>query len=158
LPELMAQDPGRFLIVPREFREDAERAANGGRVGDLDLLALETGGFEWENEGLRLVGRAQMHLNALQGGRAAWEAVRRDNADDIEANLQLGTIYEKLGDPDRANQAIQRVLDRPKLDAGHRSEAYALLGRNKKNQWKSEWWDFDPLDQRREAALGSPLL
>jgi hypothetical protein len=158
LPDLAAQEVGRFLVVPREFREEVKRAAEGRWAGDLALLAEEARGLEWETEGLRLAGRAQFRLNATEGARDSWEAVRQGAPDEVEANLELGTIYQRLGDHARANEAVQRVLDRRGLEARHRSAAFAQLGRNKKHEWRSEWWDVDSLDLRQEAALRSPLL
>jgi hypothetical protein len=158
LPELVAQEAGHFLVVPPEFREAVGRAARDRWPGDLALLAEEARGLEWEREGLRVVGRAQSGLNAIQAARDSWEAVREGAREDVEANLELGTLYQRLGDLTRANEAIQRALDRPGLEPRHRSEAFALLGRNKKHEWKSEWWDVEPLEQRRDTALRSPLL
>jgi hypothetical protein len=58
LPDLRAQDQGRFRVVPFDFREDAEAAAGAGRLDELALLGEEARGFEWEHEGFRLVARA----------------------------------------------------------------------------------------------------
>jgi len=65
LPDLAEQDRTRFLPIPRDFREEVERATNAKEFGDLELLAAEARGFEWEIEGLRLVGRVQFNLKAF---------------------------------------------------------------------------------------------
>ena len=60
------------FIVPPGFAEEVERARQAGRTGDLALLAEEASrlGFEWENAGLHLVGRAQFELKALDAAPA----------------------------------------------------------------------------------------
>ncbi len=59
-------------------------------------LAEEAQGFEWETEGLRLVGEAQFRLKAFRGARETFETLRKAVPDDVRANLRLGTIYQKL--------------------------------------------------------------
>ena len=138
LPDLDEQDRSRFLPIPRDYREEVERARQKEEVGDLELLADEARGFEWEIEGLRLVGRAQFNLKAFEGARASWEAVRKQDPLDVEANTLLGTIYQRLGDLTSSNQALQRVLTRTGLDKEARAEVRSLLGRNAKSHWTSE--------------------
>jgi hypothetical protein len=158
LPDLEEQDRSRFLAVPRGFREDVEAATARNQPGDLGLLAAEAAGFEWESEGLRLAGRAQFRLKALDGARATWETIRSTGAMDLEANTLLGTIYQKLGDLTQSDQALQRVLDRKGMAPGPRAEAHALLGSNAKSRWKADWRDGASLEERREKALRSPFL
>ena len=50
--------------APKDFRAEAERAVEGGHAGDLELLAVEARGFEWEREGLRVLERARLRLKA----------------------------------------------------------------------------------------------
>jgi hypothetical protein len=170
LPDLEEQERSRFLPVPRGFREEVELAKAAKRAGDLGLLAVEAEGFEWENEGLRLVGRAQLALRDYSGTRATWEMVRRTDPDDLEASTWLGTIYQRLasqgpGDQrlgylTRSDQAMQRVLARKRLAPKDRAEANALIGRNAKTRWKDDWLGSpgDPAQARREKALRSPFL
>ena len=91
LPDLDEQDRSRFLPIPRDYREEVECATQNKELGDLELLAAEARGFEWEIEGMRLVGRAQFNLKAFEGARATWEAVRRQYPLDVEANTLLDT-------------------------------------------------------------------
>src|ERR1044072_7142603 len=112
LPDLAEQDRARFLPIPRDYREEVERATQKKELGDLELLATEARGFEWEIEGLRLVGRAQLNLKAFEGARATWEVVRKQDDLDQEANTFLGTIYQRLGDLISSDQALKRVLFR----------------------------------------------
>ena len=98
LPALQAQDVARFLPVPNDFREEVERASHDRHLGDLELLAAECQGFDWEGEGLRLVGRHQFDHKAYEGARISWEAVRSFDPADLEANLKLGTVFQRLRD------------------------------------------------------------
>jgi hypothetical protein len=158
LPDLDEQDRSRFLPIPRDFREEVERATQKKEVGDLELLADEARGFEWEVEGLRLVGRAQFNLKAFEGARASWEAVRKQDALDVEANTLLGTVYQRLGDLTSSDQALQRVLTRSGLDKEARAEVRSLLGRNAKSHWTNEWRQVTSLPDRQRSALVSPYL
>ena len=160
LPDLQEQDRSRFFAVPRGFREEVGIALAGKQAGDLGLLAAEAEGFAWESEGLRTVGRAQYELKDRRGARATWEKIRHLDEDDLEANTLLGTIYQRLGDLTRSDQALQRVLARRALPAYSRAEANALLGRNAKTRWKNDWYR-DPreaVQAWRTRALRSPFL
>src|SRR6185503_437412 len=158
LPDLDEQDRARFLPIPRDYREEVERAMEKKELGDLELLAAEARGFEWEIEGLRLVGRAQFNLKAFEGARATWEAVRKQDPFDEEGNMLLGTIYQRLGDLTSSDQALRRVLSRSGLDKASRAEVRSLLGRNAKSQWTDEWRQAAALPERQRRALMSPHL
>jgi hypothetical protein len=158
LPDLDEQDRSKFLPIPRDYREEVERATQKKELGDLELLAAEARGFEWEIEGLRLVGRAQFNLKAFEGARTTWEAVRKQDALDVEANTRLGTIYQRLCDLTSSDQALKRVLSRTELDKEGRAEAGSLLGRNAKSYWTDEWRKEQSLPERQRRALMSPYL
>src|SRR5690242_2478463 len=158
LPDLDEQDRARFLPIPRDFREEVERATQKQELGDLELLAAEARGFEWETEGQRLVGRAQFELKALEGARVTWEAIRRENQLDVEANTMLGTIQQRLGDLTSSDQALKRVISLTDLDDGRRAEVRSLLGRNAKSRWSAEWRQAESLPERQRRALLSPFL
>jgi len=158
LPDLVEQDRSRFLPIPRDYREEVERATVNKELGDLELLAAEARGFEWEIEGLRLVGRAQFVLKAFEGARATWEFVRKQDQLDEEANTLLGTVYQRLGDLTSSDQALKRVLSRKGLTREGRAEARALLGRNAKSQWTEEWTKSVTQSERQRRALGSAFL
>jgi len=158
LPDLVEQDRTRFVPIPRDFREEVERATQATELGDLELLADEARGFEWETEGLRLVGRAQFNLKAFEGARVTWEAVRKLDPLDVEANTLLGTIYQRLGDLTVSDQALKRVLSRKGLAREHRAEVRSLLGRNAKTNWTNEWKTAPSMEQRQRQALTSPYL
>ena len=158
LPDLAEQDRARFLPIPRNYREDVERATQKKELGDLELLAAEAGGFEWEMEGLRLVGRAQFNLKAFEGARVTWETIRNQEPLDVEANTLLGTIYQRLGDLTSSDQALKRVLSRNGLDKEQRAEVRSLVGRNAKSHWTDEWRQSAALPERQRRALLSPYL
>jgi hypothetical protein len=158
LPNLDEQDRAKFLPVPRDFREEVERATQMKELGDLELLAAEARGFAWEIEGIRLVGRAQFDLKGWEGARATWEAVLRQDHLDLQANKLLGTIYQRLDDLTGSDQALKRVLSRPGLTKKDRAETGSLLGRNAKAHWSEEWRQSTSLPDRQRRALVSAYL
>ncbi|MFZ1425435.1 MAG: tetratricopeptide repeat-containing protein [Geminicoccaceae bacterium] len=158
LPNLAAQPFDRLLPVPIDFREAVDLAARERQVGDLRLLVAEARGFEWESVALRFIGRAQFELEAYPGARVTWEAVRVVDGDgDLEANTRLATIYERLDDLVRSNQAVARALAAAQITAAERAELLALTARNSKRLWLADWRD-QPAEARQQAALRSPRL
>ena len=164
LPRLEPHGRAQLVTVPLDFREEVERAFRDNCRGNLRLLAHEAASFEWDQEGLRLIGDAQFNLRAFPGAKETFESLRSAAPENVHANLRLGTIYQRLtlSEPAarkedllaRSDQAIQRVLDgAPGL--GARAEAYALLGSNAKSRWIE---DFAPAaaDLRATQALRSP--
>ena len=154
------------MPVPLDFQEAVKLAQTGGRRGDLRLLAHEAQGFEWESEGLRLVGNAQFRLKGFRGAKETFESLYKTNPRDVHANLRLGTIYQKLAAKApaadahdllaRSDQAIDRAL-RDASAPAERAEAFALLGSNAKTRWLADWRDTS-LDARHRAALSSSHL
>jgi hypothetical protein len=161
LPNIKEQDPSRFIAVPLGFGEEVERAAADKQLGDLGLLAAEARnlGFDWETEGLRVVGRAQYNLKDFKGAKNTWEAVRRTNREyDLEVNLLLGTIYERLGKLMDSTQALDRALSVKEIPKDKKAEAYALKGRNAKTQWRQEWEAAADAAAKAAMALRSGRL
>jgi tetratricopeptide (TPR) repeat protein len=162
LPALREQARSHFLHVPVDFREEVEQAVADKQRGDLDLLAMETSGFGWGREGLRVIGRAQLDLKDYEGARESWEEIRKDYPDDKEANTWLGTIYQRLGDLTRSDQRLNRVLESDDATPGERAEAYTLQGRNAKTRWIADWKgsgeNTHPAAEWPERALRSPYL
>lgn len=163
LPGLVEQDAESFLVVPPRFAERvaellAAKTDPDTKIADLALFAIEIAGLSWEIAGLRHVGRALFQLNAYEPARESWERIRRSDQEDVEANHVLSTIYQRLGELQQAENAVERVLRHPLASKGARSEALALRARNAKSQWLASWRDLPERDERRAAALTSPLL
>jgi hypothetical protein len=158
LPELREQDRSRFLPIPREFREEVEYAARSKMHGKLALLGQEAKGAVWESEGFRMVGREQFNAKTFEGAAVTLEELRRTDPFDGEANLLLGTIYQRLGDLPRSEEALQRVVDHVETTAKERAEAGSLLGRNLKTRWRDTWKSLAPEKRRAQAADSSLLM
>jgi len=155
LPELRAPDPAKLVVVPREFQEAVERAegdnANGRPM--LALLGEEAKFTDWAREGVRLVGRAQRRIADFEAARRSWEFIRKDLPGDIEANLQLATIFQRLGDLGSASQACRRVLDNASTERKYRADAQSQLARNEKASWVADFRKIPPGQARRQQAI-----
>jgi hypothetical protein len=116
LPRLPPPDPSAFVAVPESFREEVERAQLNGEKGDLRCLASELTGLPWRREGMRVVGEAQFHLGDLKYAAETWEWVRNELPNDTQANVRLGTIYQKLEHLFGAHLKVPKLL----LFTGHR--------------------------------------
>lgn len=159
LPNMKEQDPSRFMAVPLGFAEEVERASAEKQLGDLGLLASEAKGFYWETEGLRKVGNAQYVAKDYKGAKNTWESLRRNNREfDLEANLLLGTIYERLDKITESTQSLERALANKEISRDKRAETYALQGRNYKTLWRCEWEGMSDTAAKQAAALKSGLL
>jgi hypothetical protein len=160
LPELRAPDPAKLVVVPREFQEAVERAehdtANGRPM--LALLGEEAKLTDWAREGVRLVGRAQRRIANFKAARRSWEFIRKDLPSDIEANLQLATIFQRLGDLSSASQACRRVLDNASAERKHRADAQSQLARNEKTSWVADFRRSAPGQTRRQRAIADGRL
>ena len=166
LPALRPHDRAALMPVPPDFREEVELARNGRQRGDLRLLADEAQGFDWELEGLRLVGEAQIRIRAFKGAKDTFEALHRLQPDDVHADLRLGTLYQKLSSaapPEerddllaRSDRAIRRALAGA-TSSTERAEGLSLLGSNAKTRWIEDWRGA-AADARLTAALTSAAL
>jgi hypothetical protein len=166
LRDLKPHGRGQLVKVPEDFREEVERARNSARRGDLRLLAQECQSFEWDQEGLILVGDAQFKLRAYGGARDTFELLRNGAPNHLHANWRLGTIYQRLAltaapqDKEdlatRSDQAINRAL-RVAETPGDEAEQHSLLGSNAKNRWMDDYRSVPP-EQRELRALESACL
>ena len=157
VPGLVPQDPAQLIVVPQSFGEEVDRRRVDGQPGDLDLLADEVmmTAPRWLQQGLRVVGLAQFDRRSWEGAKHTWEAIREVNENDVQANVKLATVYAKLGDLTRSNQAIERALSQePGED--DLAELYSLRGSNEKTEWMAEWSDAG--EDRKRRALVSPFL
>lgn len=157
LPNLRPQDRAQLLPVPADFRDDVDRAKRDKSAGDLRLYATEVTGQTWEAEGLRLIGRSQIDVKAWRGACDTFERLRSLRPKDPEIYERLGTIYQRLGDLVRSDQAIQRQLELDLEDGYRRAEAYALMARNEKDRWQQDFANA-AATERQAAALSSPHL
>jgi len=157
LPKLKEPEPWLFNPVPQDFGEDVVKAFARNQAGDLVLYSDEIKGFEWESPGWRVVGKAQFDINATAGAKATWEHVLKLDPADLEANILLGTIYQRLGDLESSTLALKRALDNKAIGQDQRAEAYALIGRNSKTRWRKEW-ESKPANERAAVALRSRYL
>jgi hypothetical protein len=163
LPGLVEQDAESFIVVPPRFSEKVRevfdmKTDSDTKTADLVLFATEIAGLPWEIAGLRLLGRTLVQIRAFEAAKEVWERIRAAEANDVEANHALSTIYQRLGDPGRAETALDRVLRHPLASKQARSEALALRARNAKSEWIDGWRDLATVEERREAALTSQLL
>jgi tetratricopeptide (TPR) repeat protein len=158
LPELVAQDRSRFLPVPQGFRDEVELAFKSKQLGMLGLLATEARDFFWASEGLRIVARAQFDLKAHRQAKETWEELFRLNPTEVEANQRLGTCYERLGELDASDQALQRVLANKRATSADRAEALSLLARNVKDRWRDSWRELEGETAQTKALQSAQLL
>ena len=160
LPKLAPPDAAKLLVVPKEFQEavaKAESDAQNGRT-TLALLAEEAKRTPWAREGVRWVALAQRRIKHFPAALESWEYIRGDLPDDVEANLQLATIYQLQGDLVSASQACQRVLDNPGVDRKWRADARSQLARNEKGLWAGEFAALASEEKRRAQAVSDSRL
>jgi hypothetical protein len=158
LPDMVEQDPESFLIVPPGFTAEVKRVVDEKTAGDLALFGHEIHDQPWARVGLRIIGRAQFALRALDAARETWEALCALDENDVEANTLLATIYEMLGELARSDGAIERVLAQSDISRRERSEAWALKARNAKTRWLTEWQDAPDDGTTGARALASGWL
>jgi hypothetical protein len=160
LPELDAPDPAKLIVVPKEFQEAVGRAENDVIYGDatLALLGEEAKRRNWAREGLRLVGFAQRRMQNFKAALRSWQHIRKDLPNDIEANLQLATIFQRLGDLDSASQACRRVLENESAKNKDRADAQSQLARNEKASWVAAFKKIEPPEARRRKAVTDSRL
>lgn len=157
LPTLQEQEPSRFLPVPQDFRESVDGSKGKNDYARLALLAAEAAGLTWQTEGWRLVGRAQFKLGRHRDAVRTLERIRAVNRDDREANLLLGTSFQKLGDLDKSDAALRRVLAHESAPPHDLSEAWGLLGSNDKVRWRQGWAEA-AAGERAAGAMESEFL
>src|SRR5215469_16746764 len=138
LPSLKSQSKESFVPVPLGFGEEVQHAEKDKDARKLTLLGLETDCFPWESTGLRNVGRAQLLIKRYGAAKTAWESLRKLDDYDLEANINLGNIYQRLGDLTSSDQALGRAAERAK-EAKDLAEVHGQMGRNKKDRWTRAW-------------------
>ncbi len=158
LPRLRVPELEQLLAVPLDFYEEVARSVRDRRPGKLGLLADEAQLFDWALPGLRAVGLAQVDLNRFEAAVQTWSAVRRRLPADHQANAWLATCYQRLGDLDASDAAIERALEQPGLSGKERAELRALWARNAKDRWVDDWTGEPDGAARAATALRSAHL
>lgn len=140
LPALKAPSVRDLVPVPQDFREELRWAQENRRIGHLVLLAEEVQRRPWGAEGLRGVAAALAALKAYEPARQAWEAVRTRLDHDLEADLKLATLHQKMKDLAASDSAIERALTlHGDIPPARRAEALSLRGSNAKERWMASW-------------------
>ena len=93
----------------------------------------------------------------MSSARESWEAIRAVYPLDLEANLILGTVYQRLDDLTASDQSLQSVLNNPLATSEQRAEALALEARNAKARGRALWEGKDEKG-RRISALRSGMF
>jgi tetratricopeptide (TPR) repeat protein len=159
LPSLPEADAASVQAIPLDFREEVDRAVATRSTALLRLLAGDLRGRRFQWAGLRLIARAQWRLKDYRGAERSLEAIRDIYPTDVEANLALANVYERLAkaappaDEARllaaSDHAIERVLGNRAAAAEQRVEALALRGRNHKTEWWRDLRDLPTVAERR---------
>jgi tetratricopeptide (TPR) repeat protein len=159
LPALKAPSIKDLVPVPKAFREELAWALENKRIGHLVLLGEEANALPWGAEGLRGVATALFALKAFDAARQAWEAVRTRLDHDLEADLKLGTLHQRLKNLAASDSAIERALnDDPAITPSQRAEALSLRGSNAKQRWLESWPAGLPAADLGALALASDHL
>lgn len=164
LPALPEADPATIQIVPVDFREEVNRAQAAKSKGWLRLLSNEVRERRFLWSGLRLVAQAQWNARDYEGARESYELITKTYPDDIDSNLALANIYERLYRNSQkaelltsSDQALDRVLNNVDTPSNNRVEALALRGRNQKTRWREGFSSYDNIEDRRMCAMNREL-
>ncbi len=165
LPTLPEVNPAQVQFLPNDYREEVERAFAAKSKGWLRLLSLEVREQRFQWQGLKQVAHAQFKLKDFEAARDSYELVRGVYPNDIDANLALSNIYERLHRDTKdivlltqSDQAIERVLASKDVSHEDRVEALALKGRNKKTRWRREFEELEDQQARCKNAMNRLLL
>ena len=166
LPALPEADPEKVQVVPGDFLEEVERARAKNARGWLRLLAREVRPLRFERQGIKLVGQALWKVQDFEAAKNCFEHVLQTLPDDIESNLALANVYERLSRSEKdpttylnlSNQALDRVARNSNTTQSDMVEAMSLKGRNMKTMWKHTFRGAGNLEDRREAAFNMDLV
>ncbi len=171
LPQLMPQDPEKYLAVPQSFADRLIVAAAAKDWITIDSLKAEAQGFSWERPAYRLIGEVLFNANSYVSAMPVWEAVLNTLPFDRQANDRLSTIYQRLArdamktrplDAEallaKSDLAIRNQIDNSNLTDNEKAEAFSLSARNAKTRWLNACIDLPTEEQRQSAALQSSDL
>jgi hypothetical protein len=154
LPHLEEPQHSILSPVPLTFANDVDLAASQGQGGKLGLFGSETRHLSWEMGGRRLVGRRQFSGKFLAPARLTWELIKQVYPLDLEANLMLGTIYQRLGKLVLSDQCLDCVLKNPLASVDDRTEALTLRARNAKATARGQLTGKEPATRVASALRG----
>ncbi|MFM9985145.1 MAG: tetratricopeptide repeat-containing protein [Flavobacteriales bacterium] len=170
IPTLEAQNPENFFAIDESFANEMEVAAGARELGILKLLAEESKLNPWCRQAEREIGNKLFDLKQFEWSMAMFEDVLERAPGDLESNLKLATIYQRLANfnknpqqarsyIERSNICISKILDqRHKLKSEKIAEAFALQGRNEKARWIGAWSNIpDELEKQKSALRSSHL-
>ncbi len=165
LPSLTEADPDASTwIVPKELTEDVELALAARSSGWLRLLAVEVKGQLFEAKALAQIAKAQTRIGDLDGALDSWERIRDADPKDVEANLALANVYERLFRRDgydnhltKSEQAVERTLS-SKPRPRDKAEAMGMKARNLKTRWRLRFQDATTVKDRRALAMRPELV
>ena len=160
LPKLPEVDLTNIQLVPLDFREEVERARAARSKGWLRLLSQEVQICRFTRAGLPLVAQHQWAIKDYEGARSSYASICKMYPNDVNANLAMATIYERLYSQsldrldylEASDQAIERVLSNSP-DRAKRVEAFSLKGRNEKTRWRQHFRQTDDEYENEEARL-----
>lgn len=145
LPALRPPSMRDLAKVPADFREEQRWATQNKRIGHLVLLGEEANELPWGAEALRGVGAALFSLKAYAAARRVWEAVRTRLDSDVEADMKLATLYQRMKNLAASDSAVDRALaDHPDILPSDKAETLSLKGSNAKERWMAGWGDAPP--------------
>jgi hypothetical protein len=163
LPTLQEADPSTIQVVPKDFQEEVDRAKAARSKGWLRLLSEEVCKRRFQWSGLRIVAQAQWSVRDYEGARESFELIIQNYPEDVETNLALANIYERLYRINQkrdllksSDQAIERVLNNV-TSIKNKVEALALKGRNQKTRWRQDFSSYDNIEDRRICAMNREL-
>jgi hypothetical protein len=65
--------------------------------------------------------------------------VREFESNDVEADIILGTVYQRLNRLTLSDEALDRAIKAKDINSEQRAEVHALRGRNAKTHWLEAW-------------------
>jgi hypothetical protein len=104
-----------------------------------------------------VVAQAQSSLNLRNDATETWKRLLRIDPRDCQANLELGAIYQAVGELDKSNALLQAVLDNPLAESKQRAGAHALRARNAVEYWRGAIAQAGPEDKESAPLLSTWL-
>lgn len=161
LPRLKPVNTSDAQVVPESFCEKIDeivKSMQTNKPEQLLTLMRETRGQYWEREAFLHIARAQSGLADHQGAIPTWEYLRQSTTHEAEANQQLATSYQKIGELAKSESAANRSLNAKSLSDWQTAETHSLIGSNIKRRWITQFYSTENLIERQRIALSSDLL